>query len=381
MRKGSDTMLWAILFGGMFLLAIAAILFLIRSIKRFQWIARIAEKNKIAGWIVSMLIVFLPLAFFWKVLGSMNAIIILLHLVVFLLLSNFILYVIQKRRKKAFQHYYAGGIAILVTVLYLAVGWMQAFHVWQTEYTIHTDKKVGNFKVALFADSHVGTTFDGKGLKKHIAQIQKQNPDILVIVGDFVDEGTSKKDMMDACEALKQIYPTYGTYFVFGNHDKGKYSNGERGYTGDDLIAELEKNGVTVLQDENVLIDNRFYVIGRQDASEELDFGGSRKSVQELTRGLDKSKFSIVLDHQPREYDKDAKAGVNLVLSGHTHGGQLIPLVQLNNLFHPAGDDRIYGMEQRKDTGYIVTSGISDWAIKFKTGCKSEYVLINIVGK
>lgn len=374
-------MLWAILFGGMFLLAIASIVFLIRSVKRFQWIARLSEKNKIAGWIVSILLVFLPLAFFWEVLGSMNAIIILLHLVIFLLLSNFILYVIQKRRKKTFQHYYAGGIAILITVLYLAVGWVQAFHVWQTEYTIHTDKKVGNFKVALFADSHVGTTFDGKGLKKHIAQIQKQNPDILVIAGDFVDEDTSKKDMIDACKALKNIHPTYGTYFVFGNHDKGKYSNGERGYTGDDLIAELEKNGVTVLQDENVLIDNRFYVIGRQDASEEMDFGGSRKSVQELTKDLDKSKFSIVLDYQPREYDKDAKAGVNLVLSGHTHGGQLIPLVQLNNLFHPAGDDRIYGMEQRKDTGYIVTSGISDWAIKFKTGCKSEYVLINVVGK
>ena len=68
---------------------------------------------------------------------------------------------------------------------------------------------------------------------------------------------------------------------MFGNHDKGKYNaNGQRGYNGDDLIAQLQKN-VTVLQDETVLIDNRFYLVGRQDASEGLDFGGGRATAAE----------------------------------------------------------------------------------------------------
>ena len=64
-------------------------------------------------------------------------------------------------------------------------------------------------------------------------------------------------------------------------------------------MAELQKNGVTVLQDQSVLIDHRFYLVGRQDASEEKDFGGSRASISDLTKNLDKDKYTIVLDHQP----------------------------------------------------------------------------------
>ncbi len=65
-------------------------------------------------------------------------------------------------------------------------------------------------------------------------------------------------------------------------------------------------------------------------------------------------------------------------LSGHTHGGQLIPLVQLGRRFHIGGNDSVYGLERRNGTDFIVTSGISDWAIKFKTGCRSEFVIVDI---
>lgn len=87
-----------------------------------------------------------------------------------------------------------------------------------------------------------------------------------------------------------------------------------------------------------------------------------------------------MLDHQPHDYDAEAASGVDLVLSGHTHGGQLIPLVQLIRWFHLHGDDAVYGQERRGDTDFLVTSGISDWAILFKTGCRSEYVIIEIQG-
>ena len=372
--------MWAILFGALFLLGIVGLIFLICRIRKFGFLKKISEKNKFAGWGASVLSVIGLAVIFWKVLGYMNAIIILLHLTVFWLFAELIMLVVRNIRKKPVQRYYAGGIAVVFTIIYLGIGWLQAYHVWQADYTVKTDKKVGSLRVAMFADSHTGTTFDGEGLGTHLKEIEKQNPDVLVIVGDFVDEDTSKTDMVNACRALKDVHTTYGVYFVFGNHDKGRYGT-TRGYTGDDLVAELEKNGVTVLQDENVLIDDRVYLVGRQDASEELDFGGSRMSVSELTKDLDPDKFSIVLDHQPREYDQDAAAGVDLVLSGHTHGGQLIPWVQLNEWFHLGGDDRTYGTEQRENTNYVVTSGISDWAIKFKTGCRSEYVLIDIEGK
>lgn len=82
-----------------------------------------------------------------------------------------------------------------------------------------------------------------------------------------------------------------------------------------------------------------------------------------------------------QDYEALKDANMDLVLSGHTHGGQLFPLMTIENHSNIAEDDRVYGYEKRGNTNFIVTSGISDWAIKFKTGCKSEYLLINIEGQ
>ena len=372
--------LWAILMGLLILACAGCLFFLISRVKRFRFVKALSHGRKAALWGISAALVLLPSALIWAAWGYMNAIIVLLHLALFWAIAGPVQSAVEARRGQSLRRYYAGAAAVLITVLYLTVGFVQANHVWQTDYTVTTEKAVGTLRVALLADSHVGTTFDGEGLAAHVARIQTQEPDIVVITGDFVDEDTEKADMIAACHALRQLKPTDGVYYVFGNHDKGLYANGQRGYTGDELAAELEQNGVTVLQDETVLIDNRFYLIGRQDASEELDFGGSRARIAELTDGLDKSKYAIVLDHQPRDYAAETASGADLVLSGHTHGGQLIPLMQVMRWFH-LGDDNIYGLERRENTDFIVTSGISDWAIQFKTGCRSEYVIIDIQGK
>lgn len=246
------------------------------------------------------------------------------------------------------KRYYAGAVALVFTIGYLGSGWYLAHHVWETDYQIQTDKEVGSLRVAVFADSHVGTTFHGEGFAEHMKTIEEQHPDVVLIVGDFVDDDTTKEDMIACCKALGELDTTYGVYYVFGNHDKGYYPPEYRGYDGNDLIVELEKNQVHVLQDEVELIAD---------------------------------KFSIVLDHQPQDYAAQQNVNVDLVLSGHTHGGQLFPLMTIENLTKMTPDDRVYGYEQRENTNFIVTSGISDWAIKFKMGCKSEYLMIDIERK
>ncbi len=131
-----------------------------------------------------------------------------------------------------------------------------------------------------------------------------------------------------------------------------------------------------MLLDESVLVDDRFYVIGRRDAG----YGGSdRESASDLISDLDKKKYMIMLDHQPTDYEAEADAGVDLVLSGHTHGGQLWPLEYIQPLM--SENDNVRGHERLKNTDFIVTDGISDWAIYFRTGCRSEFVIIDVDGK
>jgi len=309
-------------------------------------------------------------------LDFINAIVCITYLAMIWALSDFMFWLAEKFLHVTFAHDYAGWAALVVCVISLVIGWYLDHHVWQTNYELTTAKNVKNLKIAMFADSHLGTTFDDKGFAKHLKTIEAQNPDILLIVGDYVDDGTRKKQMVNATRALGKIKTKYGIYFVSGNHDKGYYGAAHRGFSEEDLFHELKKNGINILRDESVLIDNAFYIIGRKDYSVQKEQGGHRKSMEELTADLDKSKYMIVLDHQPVEFDKDAKAEVDLVLCGHTHGGQLFPFNQVGKWIK--ANDLIYGHEKRNKTNFVVTSGISDWAIKFKTGTKSEFVIINV---
>lgn len=365
---------------GMGLAALAAVGFLIVEIHRLFSLLPVWQKNRRAAWIISVAVMAVVGLGLWLWSGGVNALLILVHLTLFWLFAKFLFFWLQKIRKKSFWCPVSAGIAILLTIGYLSVGYVQAVYVWQTDYVIETEKCVGNLKVAMLADSHLGTTFHADGFSAYLGKIQEEEPDLVVIVGDFVDESTTKEDMIASCRALGNLHTPYGVYFVFGNHDKGLYANGARGYTGEDLVAELQKNGVTVLQDETVEIDGRFYLVGRQDVSEETRSVNGRADMEHLCKDLDAEKFTLVLDHQPRDYESQAKAGVDLVLSGHTHGGQLIPMVQFMKWFHVGGNDSIYGRTRRQNTDFIVTSGISDWAIYFKTGCRSEYVMLTIQG-
>ena len=367
--------MWAFILGAIFLGGILGIVYLASRLAKFSFVHKLAKERKGIRFVVGLAMGILLLLILWVAMGFINAAICIIHLVVIWLVCDGVNKLVEKKRGKGFARYYAGASAIGITLIYLACGWFLAHHVWHTGYTLKTDKQVGNLRIVQFADSHVGTTFDGEGFAEQVKAMQAENPDVVVITGDYVDDDTTKEDMIASCAALGTLKTTYGVYYTFGNHDKGYYGPEYRGYSGDDLIAELEKNNVKVLQDETVLLDGRFYLIGRQDRSEDQR-GGTRASMEELVAGLDADKYSIVLDHQPHDYDAQEAAGVDLVLSGHTHGGQLFP-------FHRMGqwtgiDDKSYGLEKRGNTNFIVTSGISDWAIKFKTGCKSEYVVIDI---
>lgn len=399
-------MMWAFIFIFMFAAFIAACIYLITRVRKFVWVDKLAKDRKWLSVLISAAICVVFIVVLSLAMGYINAIIVTIYMILFWLVCEFAFWLVGKVKNrtkstadettknntiknnaessvkpKKRKIYYAGVAAIIITIVYMSWGWYQAHNVWQKDYTIQTDKVVGSIKLALIADSHTGITFDGDGFAEHVKEIQGQNPDAVLIAGDFVDDDTSLIDMKKCCEALGTLDTKYGVYYVFGNHDKGYYASERRGYDGDDIIAELTKNGVTVLQDQSVLLGDSFYIIGRQDLSEVTDRGGSRADIEDLVKALDDDKYQIVMDHQPADYAHEKAAGVDLVLSGHTHGGQLLLIKLFQEITGMGGNDQIYGLENIDGSDFLVTSGISDWAIKFKTGCRSEYVIIDIQGK
>ena len=359
--------MWKIIIAFALIVTAAAVLYICSRLRRFPFLRKLREKSNLLSWLASLAML-LPIGLL-LLYNATTMLVVLMHLALFFALTDLVFFLIRKTTGKDAGPTVRNLVAIIITVVYLGIGWIMANHVFVTRYTFRTGKQLGNLRIAQIADSHIGSILDGNEFAYQMERISDFNPDILVITGDFVDDDTPYEDMMTACNALGTLKTTYGVFYVFGNHDKGYYNS--RNFTTDQLRQALQSNGVTILEDESVLIDNRFYIIGRQDRSNR-----NRADIAALTQGLDRTKYMIVLNHQPNDYDAEQASGVDLVLSGHTHGGHIFPAGLIGLL--SGANDKEYGAEKRGDTTFVVTSGISGWAVPIKTMCFSEFVIIDI---
>ena len=353
----------------LFALTLGGFVYVVRRAHRFSFIQKIAEKNKALSWLCACVPPAVCFLFFFV---NLYAVVIAgVHLILIWMLSDAIGWLIKKISRRSFRHYLAGICALVFTVIYLAVGWFNAHHVFRTDYAFETEKALGSLRIALIADSHLGITLSGEDFAREMERVNAEKPDLVVIVGDFVDDDTEKDDMLRACRALGDLETTYGVFFTYGNHDKGYFDY--RNFTTEELDAALLENRVTILEDESVLLGDRFYLVGRQDRT-----ARDRISAAALTQDLDPEKYVILLDHQPNDHAGEAGCA-DLVLSGHTHGGHIFPAGIIGEV--SGINDRTYGTEARDGTTFVVTSGISGWGIPFKTFCISEYVVIDVQGK
>lgn len=366
-----------------FLVLVAAVLtgcilciwFISRQTSRFPFVEKLTGGRKhLAFWLCVLF--YLAIGFvLYRTINPVNAVIVAVHFGAFWLLGELLFLILKRAAHKTFPSFVPGLLSIVFSICYLCIAWYQCAHVWEKDYSLESSKLEEPLRIVQIADSHAGTTFHAQKFHDYILAINELHPDIVCVTGDFVDDDTSREDMIGCSEALGDLETTYGVFFCYGNHDRGYYGEERRGWTSQELLENLEKNHVTVLQDDYVLIDDRFYVIGREDKSVEAS-GLSRMTPAGLTGELDPDLYQIVLDHQPCQYDEEAQAGVDLVLSGHTHGGQFFPFNNIGVLTKQY--DRSYGYERRDGTDFIVTSGISDWSLIFKTGCRSEYVVVDV---
>ena len=272
-----------------------------------------------------------------------------------------------------------GAVCAVIITTVSIYGMINAGNIQTTKYDISIDKKAGkldSLNVVLIADLHLGYNIGCRHMEKMVDKINAQNPDLVVVAGDIFDNEYEALENPDRLAAiLSGIQSKYGVYACYGNHDIQEkilagftFGGKEKKESSVKMDEFLEKSGITLLRDEYVLIDDSFYLYGRPDYERPGRGIDERKSPQEITEDLDLSLPVLVIDHEPRELQELADAGVDADLCGHTHDGQLFP----GNLTIKLMWENACGYLKKGNMHSIVTSGVGLFGPNMRVGTKSE---------
>ena len=272
-------------------------------------------------------------------------------------------------------------IFLLVTIIVLFI-----FFTWQNNsITINNISFKNNaipdsfngYKILQISDLHnkeFGTNQD-----KILAQIEKINPDIIVVTGDLIDSNHTNIDVaMDLINGAIDIAPIF---YISGNHEawSGLYS---------DLKTKLENSGVTVLDNEKIQVFNNngaIDIIGLSDTSfidsDSLEYGGNTDTKNLLSTLTENSNnFKILLSHRPELFNIYSSSNVNLVFSGHAHGGQFrLPfiggLIAPDQGFLPKLTE---GIHTNNNTSMVISRGLGNSIIPIRIFNRPELVVVTL---
>ena len=282
----------------------------------------------------------------------------------------------------------AGAICALLILLLSACGIFHAKYIKTTSYDVIINKTIPertSMKVVLLADTHFGYNAGVLHARELVRKINKQKPDLVCIAGDIFDnEYDAIRNPEKLEKTLRGIKSTYGVYACWGNHDLNeeilagftfKHKDGDLSDIKDPRMKKFLKNSnIHILEDESILINDQFYVIGRKDASLTEKIHETRKAPAQLTEKLNRDKPIIMIDHQPKELQELADAGVDLDLCGHTHDGQTFP----GNFTIKLMWENPCGLLIKDNMTNITTSGAGVWGPAMRIGTDSEICSINI---
>ena len=247
------------------------------------------------------------------------------------------------------------------------------------EYEIVSDRipqGFDGFRIAQVSDLH-NKDF-GEGYGQLLTLLSQINPDIIVVTGDLID--SRHTDIEIALEFARQAIKLAPVYYVSGNHEA-------RVHEYEDLKMGLAKAGVIVLEDQKVQIKRdgeSIYILGIDDPSFQEDylFGESesvaRQAIEDLQNESD--GYTVLLSHRPELFDLYVDTGMDLVFSGHAHGGQFrLPfvggLVAPNQGFFPKYDA---GQFNEENTTMIVSRGVGNSIIPIRFNNRPEIVLVTL---
>ncbi|MDR3353055.1 MAG: metallophosphoesterase [Zoogloeaceae bacterium] len=228
---------------------------------------------------------------------------------------------------------------------------------------------VAPLKIAVLSDIHLGRLVSPEYLARLVARIQPEEPDLVLFVGDILDDHYGF-DAQANREILARLKPPLGIWGVLGNHE---YLAGEA----EKSLRAIEASGIAILRDAWVAPGGGLVLVGRDDRSRQRFTGTARQPLPTLLATLPdelRKKPMILMDHQPFNLEEVEAADAFLQLSGHTHNGQLFPLNWIIRLVY----ENPRGHHRRGQTQYWVSSGAGTWGPRIRTNSRPEIVLIHL---
>lgn len=228
-------------------------------------------------------------------------------------------------------------------------------------------QSLDRFRMVQISDLHVGPTIGKDYVRTVVERSNALEPHAVVITGDLVDG--SVELLGDAVDELKNLRARYGVYFVTGNHEY--YSGVE------EWMERLKSIGIRVLRNERVTIGdgNECFDLAGVDDWTASQFGGDHgHDLKKALRDRNEKRELVLLAHQPKAIYEAAAAGVGLQLSGHTHGGQIVPFNFLVRLAQPY----IAGLDKHERTFIYVSRGTGYWGPPMRLGAPSELTHIEL---
>lgn len=220
-------------------------------------------------------------------------------------------------------------------------------------------KNLEGTRIVQVSDLHVGPVIQNNYVQPIANEIKNLNPDLVVFTGDIGD-GDSKF-YADELRSFCEINPTYGKYYVTGNH--------EHMWGAQDWIQSVERFGIQPLINKGHQVNSDLFLGGVPDISSHhfaFDSSNPHQAIQ------DAKGFKVLLAHQPKSCIEAEKAGFDLMLSGHTHNGQFFPFNFFVGLFNPYTK----GLNQHGSMQVYVNAGTGFWGPPLRLGVDSEVTLL-----
>lgn len=255
-----------------------------------------------------------------------------------------------------------GGVLVTGTALYSLRQALGRLVVRRVEVPLEKlPPALDGFTIVQLTDLHIGPHRSGDFLSEVVERTNALSPDLVAITGDLVDGSVSRLEREVA--ALSKLRAREGVYFVTGNHE---YYSGAP-----EWVEALGRMGLRVLRNERVEITRHeavFDLAGVDDYGARHLAPGHRHDPDRALSGRDRSRVAVLLAHQPRSVKKAAEHRVDLVLAGHTHGGQIWPMHHLVHLQQPY----LRGLHRLRGTWIYVSAGTGFWGPPMRLGSTAE---------